>query len=263
MSKRSRTSARSRSSARASRLRSSASLNGAMSRRGTCGRRRARKPGAAASSSATHQLPNGLQAADVAGDRLGRERAPELEQPGSELGRGDRVDGPWITEPADRPDEDHPVPLDRPRRRSFGRLGGAEEVGRGPDSDRQNAPRIKRNPRRAKRVRRTSWGRVRRTSHLRASLEMPSVTLRTTSSGGLNPVRPHRLWCWLARKDSNLRSPDPESVARNQPREPPFERAAGLSRPPNRGESDAHSEMSQMPIPKTERVCCPIWARQF
>jgi hypothetical protein len=48
--------------------------------------------------------------------------------------------------------------------------------------------------------------------------------------------------------------------ARNQPREPRSERAAGLRRPPNRGESDAHPEMSQMPIPKTERVCCPIWA---
>ena len=65
---------------------------------------------------------------------------------------------------------------------------------------------------------------------------------------------------WLARKDSHLRSPDPESVYRNQAREPPFERAAGLCRPPNRGESGAHPEMSQMPIPKTERVCCPIWA---
>ena len=61
---------------------------------------------------------------------------------------------------------------------------------------------------------------------------------------------------WLARKDSNLRSPDPESVARNQPREPPFERAADRRRPSNRGESGAHPEMSQMPSPKTERVCC-------
>ena len=65
---------------------------------------------------------------------------------------------------------------------------------------------------------------------------------------------------WLARKDSNLRSPDPESVYRNQAREPPFERAAGLSRPPNRGESGAQPEMNQMLIPKTERVCCPNWA---
>ena len=81
----------------------------------------------------------------------------------------------------------------------------------------------------------------------------------TTGSGPV--VRwPQHLVVWLARKDSNLRSPDPESVARIRPREPRFERAAGLSRPPNRGESDAHPEMSQMPIPKSERVCCPIWA---
>ena len=72
-----------------------------------------------------------LQTADVAGDRLGRERAPELEQPGSKLGRRDFVDRPWLAEPANRPDEDHPVPLDGPRRRSFGRLGGAEQVGGG------------------------------------------------------------------------------------------------------------------------------------
>jgi len=58
------------------------------------------------------------------------------QQPGPESGRGDRVDGPRITEPADRPDENHPVPLDRPRRGSFGRLGGAEEVSCGSDSDR-------------------------------------------------------------------------------------------------------------------------------
>jgi hypothetical protein len=47
---------------------------------------------------------------------------------------------------------------------------------------------------------------------------------------------------WLARKGSNLRSSDPVSVYRNQAREPPFERAAGLSRPPNRGELGAHPE---------------------
>ena len=37
------------------------SLNGAMSRRGTCGPRRVRKPGAEASSSATHQLPKAFK----------------------------------------------------------------------------------------------------------------------------------------------------------------------------------------------------------
>ncbi len=34
----------------------------------------------------------------------------------------------------------------------------------------------------------------------------------------------------------------------------------GRRRPPNRGESGAHPKMSQKPIPKTERVCCPMWA---
>ena len=57
-----------------------------------------------------------LQTADVAGDRLGRERGPQLEQPGPQLGRWNGVDRPRLAEPADGPDEDHPVPLDRPRR---------------------------------------------------------------------------------------------------------------------------------------------------
>ena len=58
-------------------------------------------------------------------------------------------------------------------------------------------------------------------------------------------------------------SSDPESVNRNQAREPRLERAAGRRRPPKRGESGAHSVMSQMLIPKTERVCCPNWATQI
>ena len=74
---------------------------------------------------------------------------------------------------------------------------------------------------------------------------------------------PNRLWCWLARKDSNLRSPDQESVARNQPREPPFERAAGLCRPPNRGESGCPSRNESDAHSDTERVCSPIWASRF
>ena len=97
---------------------------------------------------------------------------------------------------------------------------------------------------------------LRRTAGRRSTTTCSFSWVRTTTSCG-------SARSWLARKDSNLRSPDPESVARIRPREPRFERAAGLSRPPNRGESDAHPEMSQMPIPKTERVCCPIWARQF
>jgi hypothetical protein len=87
---------------------------------------------------------------------------------------------------------------------------------------------------------------------------MPAPAQTTRSCASLFDEL-NRLWCWLARKDSNLRSPDPESVYRNQAREPPFERVAGLSRPPNRGESGANPEMSLRPIPKTERVCCPIW----
>ena len=55
----------------------------------------------------------------------------------------------------------------------------------------------------------------------------------------------------------DLESPDPKSVARIRPREPRFERAASLSRPPNRGESGAHPEMSQVPIPKNGKSLLP------
>ncbi len=37
---------------------------------------------------------------------------------------------------------------------------------------------------------------------------------------------------------------------------------AGLRSPPNPGESDAHPGESQILIPKTERVSCPVWASQ-
>jgi hypothetical protein len=59
------------------------------------------------------------------------------------------------------------------------------------------------------------------------------------------------LWCWLARKDSNLRSPDPESGALPLSHAPASELAEGL--PPRRiwDESGAHPKMSQMPIRKT------------
>lgn len=73
-----------------------------------------------------------LQAADVAGDRLGRQGGPQLEQPGAQLGSADRVERPRLAEAADAADRDHPIPLDGPRRGALGRPGGAEQVGRGP-----------------------------------------------------------------------------------------------------------------------------------
>jgi hypothetical protein len=61
-----------------------------------------------------------------------------------------------------------------------------------------------------------------------------------------------RILCnWLARKDSNLQSPDPESGALPLSHAPASELAEGL--PPRRiwDESGAHPKMSQMPIRKT------------
>ena len=55
--------------------------------------------------------------------------------------------------------------------------------------------------------------------------------------------------CWLARKDSNLRSPDPESGALPLGHSPVLERSPNLVRP-------AFPELSQMPIPTSLR--CPI-----
>jgi hypothetical protein len=57
---------------------------------------------------------------------------------------------PCLAEAADTPDGDHPVPLDGPRRRPLGRAGGAEQVGRGTQTERNRASRIKRNARIAK-----------------------------------------------------------------------------------------------------------------
>ncbi len=81
------------SSRRASRLRSSASL-----KRGNEPAREMRPPKGAKGRCRGQVLGGApvakhFQAADIAGDRLGRERAPELEQPGPQLGRGDRFDG--------------------------------------------------------------------------------------------------------------------------------------------------------------------------
>ena len=44
-----------------------------------------------------------LETPDVAGDRLGRERGPQLEEPGPQLGRWNGVDRPRLAEPADGP----------------------------------------------------------------------------------------------------------------------------------------------------------------
>jgi hypothetical protein len=57
------------------------------------------------------------------------------------------------------------------------------------------------------------------TSHLQTSLEMPSVTLRTATSGGFASATTLDVVVWLARKDSNLRSPDPEISDPNQLRQ--------------------------------------------
>src|SRR6266540_4418500 len=58
---------------------------------------------------------------------------------------------------------------------------------------------------------------------------------------------------WLARKDSNLRSPDPESGALPLGHSPLPERSPNLVRPTFRDESDAHPKMNQMPIRKPDQ----------
>ena len=76
---------------------------------------------------------------DVARNRLGRERGPQLEEPGPQLSRWSGVDRPRHAEPADGPTDDHPVPLHGPGRRALGRLGRAEQVYRGAEPDRNRA----------------------------------------------------------------------------------------------------------------------------
>ena len=55
-----------------------------------------------------------LEAPDIAGDRLGRKRTPELEEPGPELGRWNGVDRPRLAEPTDGATDNHAVPIERP-----------------------------------------------------------------------------------------------------------------------------------------------------
>ena len=59
-------------------------------------------------------VAEGLEAPDVAGDRLGREGRPQLEQPGPQLSRRNRVDRPRLAESADGATDDPPVPRERP-----------------------------------------------------------------------------------------------------------------------------------------------------
>jgi hypothetical protein len=82
------------------------------------------KPGRAAS---CQKLPGGGQASP---------ERPAARPP-------DGVDRPRLAEPANGPDEDHLVPLDRPRRRALGRLGRVEQVGGGAQPDRNRAQRIR------------------------------------------------------------------------------------------------------------------------
>jgi hypothetical protein len=139
-------------------------------------------------------VAEGLEAPDVAGDRLGRQRATQFKEPCPQLGRWDGVDRPRLAEPSDSPDEDHPVPLDRPGRRALGRLGGAEQVGRGAEPDRNRAKRIKRTAGWAQRVRRTNRGRVRCLTARPLASGRPDFTftgrffdLRSAASRRLNP----------------------------------------------------------------------------
>ena len=129
-------------------------------------------------------VAEGLQAADIAGDRLGRERAPQLEQPSPQLSGGNGVDRPRLAEPADGAADDHPVPLDGPGRRALGRLGGAEQVGGGAQPDRDRAQRIKRNSGWARSIRRTNRGVVRRSSHVSTSSARDPSEVETATSGG-------------------------------------------------------------------------------
>jgi hypothetical protein len=62
---------------------------------------------------------------------------------------------------------------------------------------------------------------------------------------------PNRLWCWLARKDSNLRSPDPESGALPLSHAPVLRARTR----PIRGPFAHCFRMSQVPIRK--RIRCP------
>ena len=96
---------------------------------------------------------------------------------------------------------DHPVPLDRPRRCALGRLRGEEQLDR--PTERQLPSRI----------RCPQISRVRCPNHLVSSLLTRRGSRQVTRCWAL-PFDVRRILCsWLAREDSNLQSPDPESGA--------------------------------------------------
>ncbi len=73
----------------------------------------------------------------------------------------------------------------------------------------------------------------------------PASSARTFSTAGAVSAR--GLWNWLARKDSNLQSPDPESGALPLGHSPVPERSPNLVRPTFRDESVAHSGLPSLP----------------
>jgi hypothetical protein len=79
------------------------------------------------------------QGPDVAGDADRREGRPKLDEPRPKLCWVETIDRAFRTDRPDQPDGDHPIPLDRARRRALGRLGGEEQFDR-PSEDQASLP---------------------------------------------------------------------------------------------------------------------------
>jgi hypothetical protein len=154
-------------------------------------------------------VPEHLQRADVAGHTDRGEGDPELDEPGPQVRPGQAIDRVIRAECGHGPHEDHPIPGDRLRRGALcglrpenrstprrsvrcSKVSGADWFGR-PESGAQRSGESG-----AHCIESPPWRRM----------PAPAQTTRCCAS----PFDGHnRLWCWLARKDSNLRSPDPES----------------------------------------------------
>jgi len=137
-----------------------ASDSGSMTLRGTRGRVSPRSARAPARPSRASQLPKRAQATHVSGHAHRRQRGAQLDQPGTQLGRGERIDRPRGAEADDEALANHAVPDNGPRRQALGRLAGAEGVERRAQADGggQRSDSVSRSPRSAVPLRRRISG---------------------------------------------------------------------------------------------------------
>jgi hypothetical protein len=175
-------------------------------------------------------------------------RRAEFEDPGPQLRPGELLDRAILAESANRAVKDHPVPLEGLGRGAFGGLRGEEQID-GP-AECQVPARIRCPSIRGRRIRCPKIGESGAQTMFVASCDEPRVGVQARYAGP--SLVPTTTSCgsarsWLARKDSNLQSPDPESGALPFGHSP----AAELTEGPKPLETEAGQAHSPAPVRRT------------